>query len=200
MTSSLANDLCCMQLLYAQATQPQLRQITNSLYSTLINEPENRATLRDEYYIPNSALSIASTSITMSKGYTDNLVQISGSTAASVLVNQKLGEVAYRCVFTTNREPVFQLAGGVNVPDSAPVLNEQQQKALVLTLWHLALNDTDRNALLVSANKSKELQAIKVDGLSLDSATSDWIANHMDSDNIVLLKDFIGYYLYKATW
>lgn len=198
--NTLANDLCCMQLLYAQATKPELRQITNSLYSTLISTPENRATLRDEYYVPNSALKISDTSITMTKDYADMLVQISGSTAAAVLVNQKLGEVAFRSVFTADRQPIFELAGGVSVPSSAPSLTEIQQKALVLTLWHLALNDTDRTNLLHSQDKSNALQQIKVNDLSLDADVADWIATQLNSNNVVDLKDFLGYYLYKATW
>ncbi|KZN38002.1 hypothetical protein N480_14760 [Pseudoalteromonas luteoviolacea S2607] len=200
MTTALINDLCCMQLLYAQATKPELRQITNSIYSTLISEPENRAILRDKYYIPNSRVSVVNTTAEMSIEYADKLVQISGSKAAAILVNQQLGEVAYRCVFTADRTPIFELAGGASVPSSAPTVSEEQQKALVLTLWHLAFNDSDREEFLNSQNKASVLQGIEVDGNALNAEISTWIDEQVQAQNITDLKDFIGFYLYKATW
>ncbi|RXJ72229.1 hypothetical protein CS022_16905 [Veronia nyctiphanis] len=197
--NSLANDLCCMQLLYAQATQPDLRQRTNDLYGRLVRNPDSRDTLRDEYYVPNSALHIVKTKITMTESYADNLVQISGSPVASVLVNKALGEVAYRCVFSVNREPSFILADGI-FDAEAPTLTEEQQKALVLVLWHLALNDGERGNFLRSDNKSEFLQKISVDNLNLEEDVCSHIAKLFNEDDALGLKNYIGYWLYKATW
>ena len=85
---SLINDLCCMQLLYAQATDPSLRAMTNSLYPELQSKPETREKLRNLYYIPKSKVPVRSTEVAMSRDYADNLVQISGAPSANILVNQ----------------------------------------------------------------------------------------------------------------
>ncbi len=200
---SLINDLCCMQLLYAQATEPSLRAMTNSLYPELQSKPEARKKLRDSYYIPNSKVPIRSTEVTMSKDYADNLVQISGAPAANILVNQTLGEVAYRCAFSKDRQAPFVLAAGESVPAGAPTLDEQQQQSLVLILWRLAFDDDKRQSVNNAKDKNEKSGAlldIEVDGQSLNQDTCDWLAGQLVDAKIVDIKNFLGFYLYKATW
>ncbi|MCF2858303.1 hypothetical protein L1286_12520 [Pseudoalteromonas sp. SMS1] len=196
-----SNKLGLMQLLYNQSAIPELRKSTNELYSKLNSDKDVANHLLVDYYMPYSAYSAHDQNAGIDESYGKFLVKISGHKDAEHHVSEHLGKVAFSTALSskTASNTIFNM----DVADYGPDLDNGQRKALVFALWELSFNDELRGRLLKTegtSNKATLLSTIEVNGYSLDSTSSSWIAQQLHTGSKGQLENFLGYNLYAATW
>ncbi|MBQ4811377.1 hypothetical protein J8M20_08515 [Pseudoalteromonas luteoviolacea] len=196
-----SNKLGLMQLLYNQSAIPELRKSTNELYSKLSSDKDVANHLLVDYYMPYSEYSAHNQNAGIDEHYGKFLVKISGHKDAEQHVGEHLGKMAFSTALssTTASSEKFNM----DVADYGPDLDNEQRKALVFALWELSFNDELRGQLLKTEgtlNKAALLSDIEVNGYSLDSTSSSWIAQQLHTGSKGQLENFLGYNLYAATW